>query len=662
MLFRMLTVLFASLTTAFVVASGQARQTHQPLFRGQSHEELLSGMGKKPDRSFIPPTFCSSTPFPIIKVNQDTGAAPQNESSVRINPKNPDNIVAVFRDFRLSWNPPVRNVTLAATTDGGKTWHETFAAYADHNRFSDPSAGVDTAGNFYVSTLDWDSASGGLLTTVRKSTDGGLSWLPAVPVGSDAFIYDKDMMNVDDSRTSPFCNNIYVAWNTWNWMEQFARSTDFGASFSAPADTPRFYMPAPATGPNGELYVADFGDSSGMTRVEIIKSIDGGQTFGEPSFVSDPGDPPVVFYSIDGTINSLAEPVVAVDKSTSPRRGTVYVVWLDQATNLVCSRSDNGGKIWNARVPINNNTTGGDRFHFWMTVDDSGFVDVVFLDRRNDPNRILCDAYFAQSRDGGRAFKNFKLTPQNFDPRIYPNADVRLGEYIGIDARQSRIVPCWVDTHLGNQDIFIAIIDQQRTASIEGTIAASSPEGYAGWDVMISHDNGTDHVTTDSAGRFLFTGLFPGTYQVSEDTSPCLTEGCWRQSYPDSPRVYTITIDSTEAVAGIDFHNSFVTSVGEGVAGTAFELRQNFPNPFNPVTTIRYTLPGNGKVLLRIYNVLGQEIRRLVDGFQVAGDKQVTFDAGDLPSGVYFYRLQVGSGAGGSLRWFNEVKKMLLAR
>jgi hypothetical protein len=87
---------------------------------------------------------------------------------------------------------------------------------------------------------------------------------------------------------------------------------------------------------------------------------------------------------------------------------------------------------------------------------------------------------------------------------------------------------------------------------------------------------------------------------------------------------------------------------------TKYTLSQNYPNPFNPSTNIKYTIPASGNVSLKIYNILGQEVATLFHGFQKTGAYIANFNASNLASGVYFYRLQAGS--------FSVTKKMLLMK
>jgi hypothetical protein len=99
---------------------------------------------------------------------------------------------------------------------------------------------------------------------------------------------------------------------------------------------------------------------------------------------------------------------------------------------------------------------------------------------------------------------------------------------------------------------------------------------------------------------------------------------------------------------------SFSTTEVENtnVAPEGYSLSQNYPNPFNPTTTIRYQLPTATRVTLKVYDVLGREVRTLVDEVQGSGFKSVEFDASGFASGVYFYRLQTAT--------FSQTTKMII--
>ncbi len=104
-----------------------------------------------------------------------------------------------------------------------------------------------------------------------------------------------------------------------------------------------------------------------------------------------------------------------------------------------------------------------------------------------------------------------------------------------------------------------------------------------------------------------------------------------------------------------DFANvtSVTDRVDDGIP-QAFDLLQNYPNPFNPVTRIRFSLPKDVHVTLRIFNVLGQQVKVLVDEHHTAGTYVATFDAAALSSGVYFYRIEAGD--------YIETKRMVLLK
>ncbi|MCY3667679.1 MAG: putative Ig domain-containing protein [Gemmatimonadetes bacterium] len=151
-------------------------------------------------------------------------------------------------------------------------------------------------------------------------------------------------------------------------------------------------------------------------------------------------------------------------------------------------------------------------------------------------------------------------------------------------------------------------------------------------------------------------GTAPLTYSLSPALPAGLTFDVATRTIAGTPRaaaetVYTYTV--TDA-------NGATASLSLQTRPTAFSLADNFPNPFNPATTIQYALPQAADVELTVYNVVGQPVRRLVAEHQSAGRYAVEWDATNdsghsLSSGMYFYRLQAGEE-------FREVKKMLLLK
>ncbi|HAY34692.1 MAG TPA: hypothetical protein DCY06_11220 [Bacteroidetes bacterium] len=108
----------------------------------------------------------------------------------------------------------------------------------------------------------------------------------------------------------------------------------------------------------------------------------------------------------------------------------------------------------------------------------------------------------------------------------------------------------------------------------------------------------------------------------------------------------------------IDFNGNFeyFNLSNEVVIGipAEFKLSQNYPNPFNPSTTISYEIPVDGAVSLKIFDMSGKEVMTLVDGVKNAGYYSINFNASNLSSGIYFYKLSAND--------FTSVKKMMLVK
>ena len=103
------------------------------------------------------------------------------------------------------------------------------------------------------------------------------------------------------------------------------------------------------------------------------------------------------------------------------------------------------------------------------------------------------------------------------------------------------------------------------------------------------------------------------------------------------------------------FISNNINNVSDEESGvTDYLLSANYPNPFNPNTTISYQLPKSGQVTIKVYDVLGNEVKTLVNGYKPAGQYSVNFDAAKLSSGVYIYRITAGS--------YTSAKKMTLIK
>jgi len=149
---------------------------------------------------------------------------------------------------------------------------------------------------------------------------------------------------------------------------------------------------------------------------------------------------------------------------------------------------------------------------------------------------------------------------------------------------------------------------------------------------------------------------------VNPATNPYTDVNVERDKFGDLVARYSVKV-----VDNLDYESSYsstVSTLGQSLwkkgnldqddPVTEYALNSNYPNPFNPTTQINYQIPKDGNVTLVVYNSLGQEIKTLVNQYQSSGIYVVQFDASELPSGVYIYKLTSGN--------FSAVKKMLLTK
>lgn len=136
-------------------------------------------------------------------------------------------------------------------------------------------------------------------------------------------------------------------------------------------------------------------------------------------------------------------------------------------------------------------------------------------------------------------------------------------------------------------------------------------------------------------------------FGVMVTASAHLQDRMWfATEYYNGPNKKAYMVPWTEAAVSVD--------EGERTVPMEFHLAQNFPNPFNPSTTIQFAVPEAADVLLEVYNILGQKVATVFEGHTSAGQYSVIFDARDLPSGVYVYTLRSGR--------FQQSRQMMLIK
>ena len=436
-------------------------------------------------------------------------------------------VVAGWNDFGQLCEQRAQRTRISVSgygysVDGGATWTDggtiqPQGAWATWNFFGDPVLAAGPEGSFYYASLATD-ASGRSIIAVERSADAGRSWLPPVdasPGRDEAAFQDKpwivvDTTGSDDPEASDYNRhkgNIYVAWTEKSPEGErilVSRSVDRGGSFSAPrAIVPNSIAPIGtqvAIGPHGEVYVT-------LLKVQqdvfFTRSLDGGDSFETPrriaewdTRIGDPGDcawawpfdwlrqdkpensrPTVPRRVLQGPIRVESWPTLAVDTTSSPYRGRIYLGIavrpadsLDAADVYLLSSDDRGdtwaggeyvGEQYEPSHRVNDDTGTTDQFHPQVAVGADGFVALSWYDRRlsDDPLRENweIDVFGAISSDGGATFgPNFRISDESFPPpqtNVNTNgaAGCYMGEYNGMTAgpKPGEFLVAWGDNRDG---------------------------------------------------------------------------------------------------------------------------------------------------------------------------------------------------------------------
>jgi hypothetical protein len=358
----------------------------------------------------ITPSHVLSSPLdgksvlsPNVTVNQDSAAAPQNETAIAVDPNNPNRVLASANDYvTRTWTCTLPGATPSpcsahgdgysgtyVSNDGGKTWccaskldgssqgtlipGVTHLSGGPYDAGGDPAVAFDSQGHAYYAGLGFNRASAPNTVAVNRGTfnaGGSLSWSAPTFINqttSPAIFNDKEWIVADANPASPFRDRVYVTFTRFIFSAKTgayvqspimeAHSSDGGSTFSAPQiiGAPAIYSQGsrPVVAPDGTVYV--FFD--GATRLAtldstyMVKSTDGGETFSAPVQVS--------------TLNEIATPANAAFRVNSfpaaavAPNGDVYANWSTEMADThgghaaaVYSKSSDGGATWSTPALI----------------------------------------------------------------------------------------------------------------------------------------------------------------------------------------------------------------------------------------------------------------------------------------------------------------------
>jgi len=355
----------------------------------------------------ITPTFVLSSPLdgttiaaPDVRVNQDTAAAPQNETSIAVDPNNHNRVVGSANDYvTRTWSCSISGTPCSAlgdgysgtyfSNDGGTSWccASTDPAHLGtlipgverltggiYDAGGDPSVAFDSRGQVFYAGLGFDRTAPPNTVAVNKGTfdgSGNLTWAAPTFINqttSPSTLNDTEWIAVDHNVASPFRDRIYVAWTRFLFNADTGayvqspisevHSSDGGKTFSSPqliAGNVLYGQGShPTVGPDGTVYVF-WGGSTRLATFDsiwMVKSTDGGANWSKPVKVSDIVD---ILPIANTAFRNNSYPA-----ATGAPNGDIYTTWsslLSDSTGGLCPTRTNTG--CHAAVLYSKSTDGG---------------------------------------------------------------------------------------------------------------------------------------------------------------------------------------------------------------------------------------------------------------------------------------------------------------
>lgn len=425
-----------------------------------------------------------SPDVPVTTVNST-----QSENSIFVDP---NNIESLLQSNNSTQNPvgQLYGANYFTSVDAGITWGGSVQGAGGGNS-GDPTTAINLDGTMFVNYITNAYGQG-----CARSTDGGLTWQAATVCPNPGSVADKNHMWVDNSPTSTYEGNLYVAFTDFGGANDgdivMYKSTNGGINWGSGINVSSEVSAGShnqgvniQTGPDGEVYacwaIYD-GWPTNETSIGFAKSTDGGATY-DPATRIISNIKGIRNVSIGKNMRKNSFPSMAVDISGGSQDGWIYIVWANNGVPGVNSgndvdvymiRSEDGGSTWSAPIRINQDPIGAGKKHYfpWITCDPStGTLSAIFYDDRN-VGGAMCEVYCANSFDGGDTWEDFKVSDVSFTPTPIPGlADQYFGDYIGIIARDSKVYPVWTDNRIGHAMTYVSPYETNNLAKPSNLVA-----------------------------------------------------------------------------------------------------------------------------------------------------------------------------------------------
>lgn len=370
-----------------------------------------------------------------------------------------------------------------STTNSGNSWFGSDTCNGANILFhqGDPGITIDKFGRFILTRLGRQPFYG---IYSHFSTDYGLNWSNQKQITRDGeSLYERASIISDNNPSSPFYGRTYATWVrlAGNFPVEFSFTDDIEQTWSNKKVINFITQRSSGTdievGLNGEVYicyalmtsVSPFNES----MIGFAKSTDGGINWSVNNNAFEvTGITGVLPTKSNIRVNGL--PRIAVDKSNSPYRGTIYIVTTQRNRfpagsdpDIILTKSTDNGITWSNSIRVNQDSFNNGKIQYFpaIDVDDYGGINIIYYDDRTTTSDST-SVFLSRSTDGGVTWTDYKINDRNFKPTpIGGLGQGYQGDNIDLISVENKIFPVWMDNKTGNYQIWTAPISFNPNSS-----------------------------------------------------------------------------------------------------------------------------------------------------------------------------------------------------